>query len=130
MDATLPGMLTAVVARPPVFGATVKQVDADRARAVPGVKAVAQIPSGVAVIATSFWAAKRGRDALRVTWEEGEGARVDTSALEAEYAEDGGDARTFRAARGGPGQPPCPPRPRGSPRATRRRTSPTRPWSR
>ena len=86
MDATLPGMLTAVVARPPVFGATVKQVDADRARAVPGVKAVAQVPSGVAVIATSFWAAKRGRDALRVTWEEGEGARVDTSALEAEYA--------------------------------------------
>jgi isoquinoline 1-oxidoreductase beta subunit len=86
MDTTLPGMLTAVVARPPVFGATVKQVDADRARAVPGVKAVAQIPSGVAVIATSFWAAKRGRDALRVTWEEGEGARVDTSALEAEYA--------------------------------------------
>lgn len=81
MDATAPGMLTAVVARPPVFGGTVKQVNGDRARAVRGVKAVAQVPSGVAVIATSFWAAKRGRDALQVVWEEGEGTRVDTDAL-------------------------------------------------
>jgi isoquinoline 1-oxidoreductase subunit beta len=54
LDATVPGMLTAVVARPPVFGGTVKQVNADRARAVRGVKAVERVPSGVAVIATSF----------------------------------------------------------------------------
>src|SRR5436309_5171486 len=86
LDATVPGMLTAVVARPPVFGATVTRVSADRTRAVRGVKDVVQIPSGVAVIATSFWAAKRGRDALEVVWEEGERARVDTAGLEAEYA--------------------------------------------
>jgi isoquinoline 1-oxidoreductase subunit beta len=87
MDATVPGMLTAVVARPPVFGGTVKSVNADRARAVRGVKAVATVPSGVAVIATSFWAAKRGRDALEIVWEEGEGQRVDTTALETAYTE-------------------------------------------
>jgi isoquinoline 1-oxidoreductase subunit beta len=87
LDATVPGMLTAVVARPPVFGATVKRVNADRARAVRGVKDVVQIPSGVAVIATSFWAAKRGRDAVEIDWEEGAGARVDTAALQTAYAE-------------------------------------------
>ena len=87
LDATVPGMLTAVVARPPVFGATVKGVNAGRARAVRGVKEVVQIPSGVAVIATSFWSAKKGRDALEIVWEEGEGARVDTVAQQAAYAE-------------------------------------------
>jgi len=56
-------------------------------RAVRGVKAVAQVPSGVAVIATSFWAAKRGRDALQAVWEEGEGTLVDTDALAAAYAQ-------------------------------------------
>lgn len=87
LDARVSGMLTAVVARPPVFGATVKRVSADRARAVRGVKDVVQIPSGVAVIATSFWAAKRGRDALELVWEEGAGARVDTTAMQTAYAE-------------------------------------------
>ncbi len=87
LDARVPGMLTAVVARPPVFGATVKSVNAARARTVRGVKEVVQIPSGVAVIATSFWAAKKGRDALEVVWEEGAGARVDTAAQQAAYAE-------------------------------------------
>jgi isoquinoline 1-oxidoreductase subunit beta len=87
LDATVPGMLTAVVARPPVFGGTVKSVNAARARAVRGVKDVVQVPSGVAVVATSFWAAKRGRDALEVVWEEGAGALVDSAAQQAAYAE-------------------------------------------
>ena len=87
LDATVPGMLTAVVARPPVFGGTVKSVNTARARAVRGVKDVVQVPSGVAVIAASFWAAKRGRDALEVVWEEGAGARVDSAAQQAAYAE-------------------------------------------
>jgi isoquinoline 1-oxidoreductase beta subunit len=87
LDASVPGMLIAVVARPPVFGSTVGRVNADRTRTVRGVKDVVQVPSGVAVIATSFWAAKRGRDALEVVWEGGEGGRVDTAALEAVYAE-------------------------------------------
>ena len=71
LDATVPGMLVALVARPPVFGGTVKQLAADRARAVRGVKQVLQVPSGVAVVADSFWAAKKGRDALEIDWESG-----------------------------------------------------------
>jgi isoquinoline 1-oxidoreductase beta subunit len=85
MDASVPGMLIAVVARPPVFGATVQRVDDAGAKAVRGVKQVVAVPSGVAVVADSFWSAKKGRDALVVEWDEGPGATVDTDVLEAEY---------------------------------------------
>ena len=85
MDASVPGMLIAVIARPPVFGATVKRVDDAGAKAVRGVKQVVAVPSGVAVVADSFWSAKKGRDALVVEWDEGPGATVDTDVLEAEY---------------------------------------------
>jgi len=70
MDLSLPGMLTAVIARPPRFGATVKSFDATATRRVNGVTHVVQVPSGVAVVATKFWAARKGREALRVTWDE------------------------------------------------------------
>jgi isoquinoline 1-oxidoreductase beta subunit len=70
IDLDLPGMLTAVVARPPRFGATVKAFDATTALAIPGVRHVTQIPSGVAVVADTFWAAERGREALQVEWDE------------------------------------------------------------
>jgi isoquinoline 1-oxidoreductase beta subunit len=70
MDFSLPGMLTAVIARPPRFGATVKSFDATAARQVKGVTHVVQVPSGVAVVATKFWAARKGREALRVRWDE------------------------------------------------------------
>ena len=85
LDASVPGMLIAVVARPPVFGATVKSVDDSGAKAMRGVKQVVAVPSGVAVVADSFWSAKKGRDALLVEWNEGPGATIDTDALEAEY---------------------------------------------
>jgi isoquinoline 1-oxidoreductase subunit beta len=85
LDASVPGMLIAVVARPPVFGATVKNVDGAGAKAVRGVKQVVAVPSGVAVVADSFWSAKKGRDALVVEWNEGPGATIDTDELEAEY---------------------------------------------
>ena len=85
LDVSVPGMLIAVVARPPVFGATVKSVDEAGAKAVRGVKQVVAVPSGVAVVADSFWSAKKGRDALVVEWNEGPGATIDTDALEAEY---------------------------------------------
>ena len=65
IDVTLPGMLVAVVARPPVFGGKVKGFDAAKAMAVPGVKHVVQIERGVGVVADGFWPAKRGREALR-----------------------------------------------------------------
>jgi len=85
LDVSVPGMLIAVVARPPVFGATVKSVDDAGAKAVRGVRQVVAVPSGVAVVADSFWSAKKGRDALVVEWNEGPGATIDTDALEAEY---------------------------------------------
>jgi isoquinoline 1-oxidoreductase subunit beta len=86
IDATVPGMLVAVVARVPVFGGTPKTIGADRARAVRGVKQVVRVPSGVAVVADSFWAAKKGRDALEIEWEAGPASAVDTDALAVEYA--------------------------------------------
>src|SRR3546814_7453149 len=66
-------MLTAVIARPPVFGATLVSVDDSAARAVKGVTDVVQVPRGVAVLAEGFWAAKQGRDALQIEWDESTG---------------------------------------------------------
>jgi isoquinoline 1-oxidoreductase subunit beta len=71
IDVKLPGMLTAVVARAPIFGAKVRSFDDSRARSMPGVRKIVAVPSGVAVIADSFWQAKMARDALRVEWDEG-----------------------------------------------------------
>ena len=70
LDVAFPGMLVAVLQRPPRFGATVKSFDATATKAVPGVVSVVQVPRGVAVVATGFWAAKQGRDALKVEWDE------------------------------------------------------------
>jgi isoquinoline 1-oxidoreductase subunit beta len=67
-DIALPGMVTAVVARPPVFGATLGHVDRKPALRVPGVVAVVPVSSGVAVVANDFWSAKCGRDALGIEW--------------------------------------------------------------
>jgi isoquinoline 1-oxidoreductase beta subunit len=72
VDYHLPGLLTALVAHPPRFGAGVKSFNAEQAEAVPGVKTVVPIPQGVAVVAENFWAAQKGRDALTVEWEGGE----------------------------------------------------------
>jgi len=85
LDVKLPGMLTAVIARPPVFGATPKSFDAASAKAVSGVVKVFQVPSGVAVVAENFWAAKKGRDALTVQWDEAAAETRGTAELIAEY---------------------------------------------
>ena len=84
-DFTLPGLLTAVVAHPPRFGATVKSFDATAAKAVPGVKDVVQIPTGVAVLAEGFYAAKKGRDKLTVEWDESKAYRGTTDEIFADY---------------------------------------------
>ncbi len=68
LDVTRPGMLTALVSHPRKFGATVEAFDAAAALDVPGVTDVVQIPAGVAVLADNFWSAKKGRDALEITW--------------------------------------------------------------
>jgi isoquinoline 1-oxidoreductase beta subunit len=79
-------MLYAVVARPPVFGGRVSSIDSADALKVPGVRTVEQVPSGMAVIADRFWAAKLGRDKLRVTWDEGENAALSTSKMTADFS--------------------------------------------
>jgi len=87
LDVSLPRMLTAVVARPPVFGGKVARFDASEALKVPGVKAVEQIESGVAVIAERFWPAKVGRDKLVVEWDLGPNAGLSTEQMVRDFAE-------------------------------------------
>ncbi len=85
MDVQFDGLLTAVVARSPVFGGKVKSLDTAKAKAVPGVRHVVRIPTGVAVVADHFWAAKLGRDALNVDWDLGPNAGLDSAALREEF---------------------------------------------
>jgi isoquinoline 1-oxidoreductase beta subunit len=85
LDVALPGMLVALLARPPLFGATVRSFDPAAAGAVPGVVKVVQVPHGVAVIAKSFWAAKLGRDALAVAWDDSHAEKRSSSDMMDEY---------------------------------------------
>jgi isoquinoline 1-oxidoreductase beta subunit len=85
IDVKLPGLLTAVVAHAPTFGGKVKGFDPAAAKAVPGVRGVFEVPSGVAVVGEHFWAAKKGRDALTVDWDLGPHADVDTVSLRESY---------------------------------------------
>ena len=87
LDVKRPGMLTATIAKCPVFGGKVKSFNAEKALKVPGVKKVVQVSSGVAVVADSFWAAKKGRDALAVTWDEGPMAKVSTPDIYRNWAQ-------------------------------------------
>jgi isoquinoline 1-oxidoreductase beta subunit len=68
-DIQLPGMLTALVAYPPQLFGKVKKVDLAKAKASPGVVAVVEFPRGVAVVADSFWAAKKARALLQIEWD-------------------------------------------------------------
>lgn len=86
-DVKLPGMLVAVVAHPPRFGGRVKSVDDKAARAVKGVSDVVVIPNGVAVLATDYWTAKKGRDALKIEWDESQAYRGSSDAIVASYRE-------------------------------------------
>jgi isoquinoline 1-oxidoreductase subunit beta len=81
IDAKVPGMQFAVVARCPVFGGKVASFDATKAKAVPGVKDVVQISSGVAVVADNTWNAMEGRRALEVQFDEGALANLDSAAI-------------------------------------------------
>ena len=87
LDVKAPGMLTAVIARPPVFGGKVKSFDSEKAKALPGVKAVVEIEAGVAVVATDFWSARRGRRALKISWDDGPLAELSTAGMRKQYAE-------------------------------------------
>lgn len=81
MDTKVPGALTAVVAHPPSFGATVKEIDASLALAISGVHEVLSIPSGVAVIGDNYWIADSGRKALKIYWDQSKGQDLSTEAI-------------------------------------------------
>jgi len=87
IDVRVPGMLTAVVARSPVFGGKVSSFDATAAKAIPGVRHVVQISSGVAVVGDGYWPAKQGRDALKVSWDEGPVAQVSSATISSLFAQ-------------------------------------------
>jgi isoquinoline 1-oxidoreductase subunit beta len=87
IDVKLPGMLTAVIARPPIFGAKMKSFDDSRARSLPGVRKIVAVPAGVAVIADTFWHAKTARDVLAVDWDEGSMQTFSTSQMMQEFRE-------------------------------------------
>jgi isoquinoline 1-oxidoreductase beta subunit len=94
LDARVPGMLHAVIEKCPVHGGRPVAVDAAAALAVPGVTRVVTIEGhtnptwlrpGVAVVANSTWAAMKGREALRVTWDEGDGRDESSASLSAQF---------------------------------------------
>lgn len=88
-DVRLPGMLYAVVAHPPRFGARLKSFDATAAKATRGVVEVLAfdtgVTNGVAVLAGDFWTAKKGRDALNVEWDETNAHTLGTAEIMASY---------------------------------------------
>jgi isoquinoline 1-oxidoreductase subunit beta len=86
LDVQIPGMMTALIARAPVFGGKVLNFNADKAKTVPGVKSVVQVPSGVAVIANGFWPAKLGRERLEIKWDDGPNATLSTVGMREQYA--------------------------------------------
>ena len=84
-DVHLPNMLTAMVAHSPRFGGKVKSFDADAAKKIPGVVDVFKIPSGVAVTALNTFAARQGRDALKVEWDDDKAETRGSDAILAAY---------------------------------------------
>ncbi len=85
IDVRLPDMLHAAIAHAPSFGARLVTVDAARAEAMPGVRKVVTIPTGVAVVADSFWHAKKALEALELRWDGGEFAGVSQAELWRRY---------------------------------------------
>ncbi|WP_298924313.1 xanthine dehydrogenase family protein molybdopterin-binding subunit [uncultured Ramlibacter sp.] len=81
IDVKLPGMTYAALEQCPVIGGTVKSFDAAKAKAMPGVLHVVQIPDGVAVVADSWWRANQARKQLAIQWDEGAGAKLNNAMM-------------------------------------------------
>ena len=85
IDHQFDGMLIATIARPPMFGATVKSFDANEAEKIKGIVKVLQVPQGIAVLATSTWAALQAQRAIKVTWDDSKAEKRSTSDIVAAY---------------------------------------------
>ena len=101
IDVRLPGMMTAVVMRPPRFGGKASSFDDAKARAVPGVVDVVQIPRGIAVVGRDMWSARKGREALVVSWDESAAEKRGTTELMKEYRALGRGAQAVTVAQRG-----------------------------
>jgi isoquinoline 1-oxidoreductase subunit beta len=85
IDVKLPGLLTARVMRSPVFGGKIASFNADKAKAVAGVRNVVQISSGIAVVADNYWAASKGAQALEIKWDDGPLAALNSGEIMKRY---------------------------------------------
>ncbi|MBB3977035.1 isoquinoline 1-oxidoreductase beta subunit [Rhizobium azooxidifex] len=92
IDVKLPGLLTAVMIHPPLFGAKVKSFNAEEAKKVKGVVDVVETPRGVAVVGDTMWAAIKGRDAVTVEWDDTGAEKRSTTDLMAMYRDLAGKA--------------------------------------
>jgi isoquinoline 1-oxidoreductase beta subunit len=82
IDMRLPGMLNAAIRQCPVFGGTLASYDASKVASMPGVKGVVKVDAAsVAVVADTWWHAKKAIDSLPVTWNEGENGKVDSAQI-------------------------------------------------
>jgi len=81
IDVKMPGMVYASLEQSPVQGGKVKSFDASKAKAMPGVVDVVQIPDGIAVVAATYWQAVKAREALSIVWDEGANANLTTKAM-------------------------------------------------
>lgn len=87
IDVKVEGLLTATVLRCPVFDGKVKSIDDSKAKTIKGVRAVVPLGFGVGVVADNYWAAKKGRDALKVEWEGGKNSNVNSDTIYKNYVE-------------------------------------------
>ncbi len=87
IDVKLPGMLTAVMIHPPLFGARLKSFDASKAKGIKGVVDVVETPRGLAVVAEHMWPAIKGREAVSVTWDESLAEKRGSQEIMAHYRE-------------------------------------------
>jgi len=87
LDVKRPGMLIARVVRCPVFGGKAASFNADKAKAVAGVRHVVAISTGVSVVADNYWAAAKGAQALEVKWDEGTLATLNSAEITKRYAQ-------------------------------------------
>lgn len=85
IDVKRDNQLVALVARAPQFGGTVTKFDSAAAKKIKGVREIIKIPSGVAVIADNFWAAKQGRDLLNIQWDNSKAIKISSSEMIQEF---------------------------------------------
>jgi isoquinoline 1-oxidoreductase beta subunit len=85
IDVRRPNMLFAAVAHCPAFGGKLKHFDATAALALPGVKAVREVPGGIAVVADTTWHARKALQAVAIEWDDGPNAGLDSAAMHKHY---------------------------------------------